>query len=286
MMDNDEDPGDLDEPGGPGAYPHPPKAYRNEKFLRSPSARGLRILAEYVEPAARFRALDVADTVVFFGSARTLPRDEAERRLQAAREHGGDVERAEAALDMSRYYEDARELARRLTEWSKSLEDSHKRFIVCSGGGPGIMEAANRGASEAKGINIGLGISLPHEQHANPYITRELAFEFHYFFMRKLWFIYLAKALIVFPGGFGSLDELFETLTLIQTKKVKKRLPILLYGRSFWDDVLNLDALVKHGTINAEDLDLLHRVDSVDDAYTYITGELTKSLVAPKGPSL
>ncbi|MCF3630115.1 TIGR00730 family Rossman fold protein [Thalassospiraceae bacterium LMO-SO8] len=265
---------------------HPPKAYRNERFLTSPSARGVRILAEYVEPAARFRAFDVADTVVFFGSARILPRDEAEHRLRAARDHGGDVVRAETALEMSRYYEDARELARRLTEWSKGLEDTHKRFIVCSGGGPGIMEAANRGASEARGINIGLGISLPHEQHANPYITREMSFEFHYFFMRKLWFMYLAKALIVFPGGFGSMDELFETLTLIQTGKIKKYMPVVLYGRNFWDEVLNLDALVKYGTINAEDVDLLHVVDTVDDAFAYITGELSKSLDAPKGPGL
>ncbi|MAN80316.1 MAG: TIGR00730 family Rossman fold protein [Rhodospirillaceae bacterium] len=264
----------------------PPKAYKNDRFLNSRSARGLRILAEYVEPAARFGAFDVADTVVFFGSARILPRDEAEHRLQAAREHGGDVARAEMALDMSRYYEDARELARRLTEWSKGLEDRHKRFIVCSGGGPGIMEAANRGASEAKGINIGLGISLPHEQHANPYITREMSFEFHYFFMRKLWFMYLAKALIVFPGGFGSMDELFETLTLIQTGKIKKHMPVVLYGRNFWDEVLNLDALVKYGTINAEDIDLLHMVDTVDEAFSYITGELAKSLDAPKGPEL
>ena len=265
---------------------HPTKAYKNEQFLNSRSARSVRILSEYVEPAARFSALDVVDTVVFFGSARILPRDEAEHRLQAAREHGGDVARAEMALEMSRYYEDARELARRLTEWSKGLEDKHKRFIVCSGGGPGIMEAANRGASEAKGINIGLGISLPHEQHANPYITRELSFEFHYFFMRKLWFMYLAKALIVFPGGFGSLDEMFETLTLIQTGKIKKHMPVILYGRDFWNDVLNLDALVKYGTINAEDVDLLHVVDSVDDAFTYITGELSKSLETPKGPEL
>lgn len=270
----------------PGKDYHPPKAYRNDRFLNSPSARGVRILAEYVEPAARFRAFDVADTVVFFGSARILPRDEAEHRLRAARDHGGDVARAEIALDMSRYYEDARELARRLTEWSKGLEDTHKRFIVCSGGGPGIMEAANRGASEARGINIGLGISLPHEQHPNPYITREMSFEFHYFFMRKLWFMYLAKALIVFPGGFGSMDELFETLTLIQTGKIKKHMPVVLYGRDFWGEVLNLDALVKYGTINAEDVDLLHVVDTVDDAFTYITGELSKSLDAPKGPGL
>jgi len=264
----------------------PPKAYQNERFLNSPGARGLRILSEYLEPAARFRAFDVADTVVFFGSARILPRDEAERRLEAARKHGGDIARAEMALEMSRYYEEARQLAFRLTEWSKGLEDRHKRFIVCSGGGPGIMEAANRGASEARGINVGLGISLPHEQHANPYITRELSFEFHYFFMRKLWFVYLAKALIVFPGGFGSLDELFETLTLSQTGKIKKRMPIVLYGGTFWREALNLDALVKYGTIEPEDLELMHVVDTVDEAFAYVTGELSRYLEGPKGPTL
>jgi len=264
----------------------PEKAYRSERFLNSPSARGLRILAEYMEPANRFRAQDVADTVVFFGSARTLSRDEAELRLQAARQHGGDVQRAERDLAMSRYYEDARELARRLTEWSKGLAGKEKRFIVCSGGGPGIMEAANRGASEARGINIGLGISLPFEQHNNPYITRELNFEFHYFFMRKLWFIYLAKALIVFPGGFGSMDELFEALCLTQTGKIKKHMPILLYGREFWDEVMNLEALVKWGTISAEDLDLFHVADTVDDAFAHITGELQKHLDSPAGPRL
>ena len=264
----------------------PPKAYKNERFLNSSPARTLRILAEYLEPAARFRNQNVADTVVFFGSARTLPRDEAEKRLDAARRHGGDVAGAERDLAMSRYYEEARELARRLIEWSKGLSGTEKRFIVCSGGGPGIMEAANRGASEARGLNIGLGISLPHEQHPNPYITRELNFEFHYFFMRKLWFMYLAKALIVFPGGFGSLDELFEALCLTQTGKMKKRMPIVLYGKEYWDEVLNLDALVKWGTITPEDLELLHVSSTVDDAFAYISGELQKSLEGPKGPRL
>ena len=265
---------------------HPPAAYLNTRFLNSPSARGLRILSEYVEPEARFRNYDVADTLVFFGSARILPRDEAERRLQAAKDHGGDVARAEMALSMSRYYEEARELAGRLTTWSKGLACNQKRFIVCSGGGPGIMEAANRGASEAGGMNVGLGISLPHEQHPNPYITRSLTFEFHYFFMRKLWFMYLAKAMIVFPGGFGSLDELFETVTLVQTGKIKKHMPILLYGKEFWNDVLNLDALVKYGTVAPEDLDLLHMVDTVDEAFDYVTQELSKSMDLPEGPCL
>jgi len=267
-----------DEPGGPR------KAYRNERFLASSDARGIRILSEFMEPQARFRDLNVADVIVFFGSARVKPRDEAERALAEAKAAGGDVSKAEHALKMSAYYEDARTLAHRLTQWSKSLEDPSRRFLVCTGGGPGIMEAANRGASEADGINIGFNISLPHEQKDNPYITRELNFEFHYFFMRKFWFIYLAKALVVFPGGFGTLDELFESLTLIQTRKLSKRLPVVLYGKSFWDDVLNLDALVRHGTISVEDLDLFYTTDSLDDAFEHIVGQLTAhSLDMPGG---
>jgi uncharacterized protein (TIGR00730 family) len=177
---------------------------------------------------------------------------------------------------------EARSLAFRLTEWSKGLDGTSRRFVICSGGGPGIMEAANRGASEAKGINIGLNISIPFEQHDNPYITRELSFEFHYFFMRKFWFVYLAKAIVVFPGGFGTLDEFFEILTLVQTHKLKKPMSIVLYGASFWNDVLDLDALVRHGTVNAEDLELFHRVDSVDAAFDIITADLTdRALDAP-----
>ncbi len=186
----------------------PQKAYNNQKFMASREARELRLLSEYIEPEARFEEFQVRDTVVFFGSARILPRDEAKQSLKAAQKKGGKdaVRKAERDLDMSRYYEDARALAKRLTQWSKNLEGSDARFIVCSGGGPGIMEAANRGASEAAGINTGLNISLPLEQAVNPYITRELNFEFHYFFMRKFWFIYLAKAIIIFPCGFGNMD--------------------------------------------------------------------------------
>ena len=223
---------------------HPPKAYKNDRFLNSSAARELRILSEYAEPASRFRALDVADTVVFFGSARVHSREEAERRLQEARDKGRDLAEAETALAMSRYYEDARELARRLTKWSKQLKDVQRRFIVCSGGGPGIMEAANRGASEANGLSAGLGISLPEEQSNNGYITEELSFEFHYFFMRKLWFVYLARAVVVFPGGFGTLNELFEVLMLRQTGKMRKKIPIVLYGGDFWKNALDLNALV------------------------------------------
>ncbi|MEK9671137.1 MAG: TIGR00730 family Rossman fold protein [Rhodospirillaceae bacterium] len=264
----------------------PVKAYKNTRFLNSPGARVLRILSEYLEPDARFREFDIADTIVFFGSARIKPQDWAEAVLEKARADGGDTAAAERDLMMSRYYEAARELSRRLTEWSKSLDCEECRFIVCSGGGPGIMEAANRGASEAKGINIGLGISLPHEQFNNPHITRELSFEFHYFFMRKLWFVYLAKAIVVFPGGFGTLDEMFESLTLVQTGKIKKHMPIVLFGKDFWEGALNLDVLVDHGTVSPEDLKLLTVVDDVDTAYNLITEELEQSLADGFGPRL
>ncbi len=252
------------------------KAYSNQAFLSSVEARSLRILAEYMEPRARFRELKIKDTIVIFGSSRTLPRDVAEERLAKAMAEGGDVTRAEKDLHMSRYYEQTRELAGKLTQWSKSLEDTERRFVVCSGGGPGIMEAANRGASEAKGENIGLNISLPFEQGENPYITRRLAFEFHYFFMRKFWFSYLAKTFVIMPGGFGTLDEFMEVLTLIQTLKIKKSVAIVLFGTEYWDRILTLEPMVEFGTISPEDLDLFHRTDSVDDAYEYITGFLKK----------
>jgi len=255
--------------------PYPPvEAYLNNHFMEGREGRPLRILSEYMEPDARFEAQNVEDTIIFFGSARTLPKDVAEENLILARKNNGDVKRAEMDLHMSRYYEDARELGRRLTLWSKGLEGTKKRFVLCTGGGPGIMEAGNRGASEAKGLNMGFNISLPFEQHQNPYITRQLSFEFRYFFMRKFWFMYLAKAMVAFPGGFGTMDELFEALTLIQTDKVHKKLPILLYGKEFWDDVMNLDALVKYGTISEEDMNLFHFTDSVDDAYDYLTSFL------------
>ena len=262
----------------------PRKAYKNDKFLNSKNARGLRILSEYMEPEARFEEFQVRDTIVFFGSARFVSRDEAEKRLKAAHDNGGDIKAAERDLEMSAYYEDARELAGRLTEWSKALAGEDARFIICSGGGPGIMEAANRGASEAAGINAGLNISLPLEQADNPYITRELNFEFHYFFMRKFWFVYLAKAIIVFPGGFGTMDEFFEVMTLMQTGKLTKPIPIVLYGKEFWNQVLDMEALVKFGTIGPEDLELFFETDSVDEAFDFITTELIeKSLGTPGG---
>ncbi len=279
MSDDDIEDGDR-------AGFQPIKAYKNSRFLNSADARGIRILSEYLEPDARFREFEVADTVVFFGSARIRDRQTSERRLARAREGEGDLAAAERGLVMSRFYEDARALAFRLTEWSKGLAGAERRFIVCSGGGPGIMEAANRGASEARGINIGLGISLPNEQFNNPHITRELSFEFHYFFMRKLWFVYLAKAIVVFPGGFGTMDELFESLTLVQTGKLRKAMPIVLYGRDFWDAAMNLDALIEHGTISPGDRNLFTIVDDVDTAFQVIAGELENSLDTPPGPGL
>ena len=252
------------------------KAYKNNDFMMSRDARALRILSEYLEPQARFARYRIADTVVFFGSARALPKDEAENELVNAKATGNEaaIVKAEQGILLSRYYEDARELAHKMTEWSKSLSKANRRFIVCSGGGPGIMEAANRGASEAHGISIGLGISLPFEASKNPYITRELAFEFHYFFMRKFWFVYLAKALVVFPGGFGTFDELFELLTLIQTHKSSKRMPIVLYGGDFWRSVVDFDALLRWGTISPADLSLFHVADTPADAFEYLTREL------------
>ncbi|HTV49746.1 MAG TPA: TIGR00730 family Rossman fold protein [Steroidobacteraceae bacterium] len=214
-------------------------AYENSAFLESDPARPLRILAEYLEPLERFRRAHVRDTIVFFGSARITPDG-----------------------PLGRYYQEARELARLITLWSKGLASHAHRYVICSGGGPGIMEAANRGASEAGGRTIGLNISLPREQQPNPYITRELSLEFHYFFMRKLWFAHLARALIAFPGGFGTLDELMEILTLAQTGKLGAPIPVLLYGSQYWGEILNFEALVRHGTIAREDLGLFAYVDT------------------------
>ncbi len=262
------------------------KAYHSRKFMDSPDARPIRILSEYLEPLERFEDHNVKDTILIFGSARTLSHEEADAKLAAARKDGAGVAEAERDLRMSRYYEETRELANRLTMWSKGLGESGRRFVICSGGGPGIMEAANRGASEARGENMGLGISLPFEQYNNTYITRRLDFHFHYFFMRKFWFLYLAKAVVMMPGGFGTMDELFECLTLIQTRKIKKRLPVVLYGHEFWDRVVNLDALVEFGTISPEDLDLFHRSDTVDEAFSYITQQLAEYAVGHPGIGL
>ncbi len=264
----------------------PSKAYQNDGFLNSREGRPLRILAEYAEPNSRFEHHQIQDTIVFFGSARLASREVAEAELAAARAAGGDIARAETRLAMSRYYEDTRTLAARLTAWSKALPSTERRFVTCTGGGPGIMEAAARGASEENGLNVGLSISLPAEEFTSPYVTRELAFKFHYFFMRKFWFTYLAKAVVAMPGGFGTLDELFELLTLIQTLKIKKHLPIVLFGSDFWDKVVDFDALVDFGTIDVADLDLFLRTDSVDEAFDFITAELEEHALASPGATL
>jgi uncharacterized protein (TIGR00730 family) len=264
----------------------PVKAYRDRQFLDSRDARGLRILAEYLEPKARFERYRVEDTIVFMGSARIRSRAECEEALRAAQAGNGELQAARVALEMSAYYEAARELAFRLTQWSKALDSRERRFVVCTGGGPGIMQAANRGAAEAHGMNVGLTISLPAAEFGNPYVTRELAFHFHYFFMRKFWFIYLAKAVIVFPGGFGTLDELFELLTLAQTRKMTKAMPIVLFGSAFWREVVDFDALVRHGTISPKDVELVHRTDSVDDAYGWVVRQLAEHAIGRPGEML
>ncbi len=261
------------------------RAYLNENFLHSRDARPLRILSEYLEPEGRFARYRVDDTIVFMGSARLVSREQAERELAGATDDA-QAEQARLRLEMSRYYEAARELARRLTEWSKQLVDDERRFVVCTGGGPGIMEAANRGASEAKGINVGLTISIPVEEFDNSYVTRELSIHFHYFFMRKFWFAYLAKAVIVFPGGFGTLDELFELLTLVQTRKLRKHLPVVLFGKEYWSEVIDFDTLVKYGTISPEDLGLFFSTDSIDETYEFVVNQLTRYSLQERGATL
>jgi len=263
-----------------------PKAYEDTRFLQSRDARALRILAEYLEPLYRFQRHNVQDTIVFMGSARLRSEEAARAELAEAERKGEGIEAAEMALRLSIYYEGARELARRLTAWSKKLGREERRFVVCTGGGPGIMEAASRGACEAKGLNVGLTISIPDDEFDNPFVSRELRFYFHYFFMRKFWFVYLAKAVVLFPGGYGTLDELFEILTLVQTRKTRKRMPIVLFGTKYWDEVINFDALVKYGTISPGDLDLFHRTDSLDEAYDIITKGLTENALGSPGPVL
>src|SRR5262245_14715547 len=271
---------------------HARLAYEDPNFLDSTDARPLRILAEYLDPLRRFRAENIQDTVVFFGSARVLSRTHAQRALMRLRAGGGSrtadyraaLKRSRKALEWSRYYEDARTLAYQLTRWSLQLEAPRRRFVVCSGGGPGIMEAANRGAKEAGGKSIGLNIRLPFEQAPNRYITKDLVFDFHYFFMRKFWFAYLAKALVIFPGGFGTLDEMFEILTLAQTRKLSKKLLVVLYGSDYWNDVFRLEPLAEWGAINEEDLNLLCRVDSVEEAFDELRRHLMKHHMVPQTP--
>ena len=290
--------------GAPPPLAAAPLAYENPTFLNSPDGRLIRVVAEYLEPLARFRREQIQDTVVFFGSARFRGRDEADHALELLENTGstqpapseeqpakaGEIasgqasdlqrKRAVAAVEMARYYEDARRLAQLFTRWAMNLPSRKRRFVVTSGGGPGIMEAANRGAHEAGGKTIGLNIRLPFEQAPNPYITPELNFEFHYFFMRKLWFAYLSKALVVFPGGFGTLDEMFEILTLAQTKKLAKKITVIVYGADYWKKVLNLDALVDSGAISPKDLELFKIADTPEEAFEMLRRGLTENYLA------
>ncbi len=271
----------------PEGVVRPQKAYKNLAFLNSPDARTIRVLCEFLEPQTRFERLNIQHTVVFFGSARTLPAPAAAENLAKAKraieQADGDLDtlqreyiHAQHAHNMSRYYEDAAALAERLTKWSLTLSNPSNRFVVCSGGGPGIMEAANRGAKRAGGDSIGLNISLPHEQSPNPYQTPELAFEFHYFFIRKFWFVHLSRAIVVFPGGFGTCDEFFELITLLQTGKAANNRCVILYGTDFWKEVFNFDAMVRWGVISPKDLNLFHMFDDVDTAFAHLQTHLTK----------
>ena len=271
-----------------------PLAYHHPEFLESPEARPIRILAEYLEPLRRFREEKIQDTVVFFGSARVDSRERALRALATLRArgvHGADehyeaeLKRTRKAVEWARFYEEARELAGLLASWTLTLQSDYHRFVVTSGGGPGIMEAANRGAREAGGKTIGLNIRLPFEQGANPFITDGLHFEFHYFFMRKFWFAYLAKALVIFPGGFGTLDELFEVLTLVQTDKLSKKIGVILYGREYWDQVLNVKPMAEWGAIADKDIELLHYADTPADAFDQLRRHLEEHHIEPDKPA-
>lgn len=260
------------------------KAYRNEEFMTSPAARNIRVLCEMTEPAHVLRKHNVHNTVVFFGSARILPLAESQKKIADLKKSASntakskqDIIDAEHALKLSGYYEDARQLAKKLTLWFNETQHANQHFYVCSGGGPGIMEAANRGAKEAGGKSVGLNINLFTEQDPNPYQTQDISFEFHYFFIRKFWFFYLAKALVVFPGGYGTLDELFELLTLIQTQKTKKHMPVILYGSHFWKELLDFNAMQRWGVISKDDLGLFKIIDNVDEAFTYLQAELKKN---------
>ena len=269
---------------------HAPKAsHEDRKFMSSTPARPIRILAEYIHPLAQLKKEGIGDTIVMFGSARIDSHETASARYtrlkqehaskmspQRLKKHHAALREAKSALEMSRYYEEARQLSHKITTWALSLGPKPRRFVVCSGGGPGIMEAANRGAYQAGGKSIGLSIELPHEQFANPYISPELSFNFHYFFMRKLWFAQIAKALIVFPGGFGTMDELWEMMTLSQTGKMPKHTLILIYGRKYWHDVMNLKAMVRWGTISQIDYDQLQYADNVDEAFEAVRSGLEK----------
>ncbi len=274
-----------------GHLPMSKLAYEDPEFMESLPARPLRILAEYIDPINRIRKANVQDTIVMFGSARIQPRDRALAQLQKlrraarGRRSGGwrtKLIAAKSIVGMSRYYEVARELSRRITSWSMTLGTQPKRFVICSGGGPGIMEAANRGAAEAGGPSMGLSIQLPHEQRPNPYISPDLNFCFHYSFMRKLWFAQMAKALIVFPGGFGTMDELWEVLTLLQTKKISSHHLVLIYGRKYWHKVIDWRHMVRTGTVNEREYKMLQFADTVDEAFNHVRTEMEKRHLVPE----
>ena len=272
----------------------PKKAYENLDFLDSPDGRTVRMLTEYLHPKSKFRKHKIMDTIVFFGSARlkskrTAIKDYNEIKTKNPKSTQGFAKKlreAQLMVDMSRYYQDAVELSRRITEWSLNLETSANRFIVCTGGGPGIMEAANRGAKKAGGYSVGLNISIPYEQYVNKYVTPELSFEFHYFFMRKFWFAYLSKAFVIFPGGFGTMDEMFEVLTLVQTDKIRKKLALIIYDEKYWKSIINFDALVDKGLISASDLKLFTFCNSLDEAYDAIVKHLKKHYTKGKEPAV
>ena len=259
-------------------------AYNNPEFIDSAGARELRILSEFIEPKLRFNKNKIIDTIVFFGSARIKSEKEAKAKLReikrsekkTSRKYKTELAQAEKMLVMSRYYEEAVELSKRLTEWSMKLSEDEKRFIVCSGGGPGIMEAANKGAKLAGGDSIGLNISIPFEQFGNRFLKPESTYEFHYFFMRKFWFVYLAKALIVFPGGFGTLDEFMEVITLMQTKKIKKNMKVIMYDEKFWKEIINFDKLIEYGTVGKSDLKLFDFCSSIDEVFEKVTTHFKK----------
>jgi uncharacterized protein (TIGR00730 family) len=270
------------------------KAYENLEFLNSSDGRSIRILTEYLQPKSKFRKHKIMDTIVFFGSARLKSKKEAVKEYNIIKGSNpkttenfvSKLRSAQQLVKMSKYYEDAVELSRRLTEWSMGLETSANRFIVCTGGGPGIMEAANKGAKKAGGYSIGLNISIPFEQSGNKYVSPDLSFEFHYFFMRKFWFAYLSKALVIFPGGFGTMDELFEILTLIQTEKIRKKLALIIYDKKYWSKIINFNALVEQGVISKSDLNLFTTCDTVDEAYDAIIKHLKKHYSKEKEPKV
>lgn len=260
------------------------KAYQDIEFLNSSDGRIVRMLSEYLQPQSKFRKYKIIDTIVFFGSARLKSRKDSLAEVKkfntinpSTNFLAENLRQAQQLLNMSKYYEDAVELSKKLTEWSLSLETNSNRFIICSGGGPGIMEAANKGAKLAGGYSIGLNISIPFEQFVNKYVTKDLSFEFHYFFMRKFWFAYLAKALIVFPGGFGTMDEFFEILTLIQTEKIKKRMLLMVYDEKYWKSIINFEALVNNGVVSRSDLNKFTFCSNVDEAFHQIVKYFEKN---------